>query len=160
MQIAIFISNIVILIFLFYVTFIQKRALASKEQIIQDYKDVPELAKIQSSMREDILKLETEKKIEELKKNFGSDKTKSIETFSTEAYELYRVLNKLIFAYADYWFFEMVIKNMKKIAMKEVLLAALNKQKEMLMDREAYPYAKFAREVVLRNLYQEGKLTF
>lgn len=160
MQTAIFISNIVILIFLIYVTVIQKRALTSKEKIIQDYKDIPELAKIQSAMREDIAKLETEKKIEELKKKFDSDKTKSIETYSAEAYELYRIISKLIFAYADYWYFEMVIKNMKDIKTKEILVDELNKRKEYLQSSKNYPISKTIREVVLRRVYEEGKLSF
>jgi predicted Holliday junction resolvase-like endonuclease len=160
MEIAIFISNIVIFILLIFVTFIQKRTLASKEKIIQDYKDIPELAKIQSSMREEITKLEAKKKMEELKKKFYSDKKKSVESLSEEAYELYRVISNLIFAYADYWYFEMVIKNMKSIATKENLVDELNKRKEYWLTSKNYSTDKLLREVVLQMAYEKGKLSF
>jgi Ser-tRNA(Ala) deacylase AlaX len=137
---------------------VQKKVIVSKEEIIQDYKDIPELSKLKSSLKDEITKLQTDKKIEELKKKFDLDKQKSIEAFSNEAYELYNVLIKLIFVYADYWYFEKVIEKMANIKSKESLLEQLKKRKKIYEEGKDYPRTKIVREVILMRLHAEGKL--
>lgn len=152
MQIAILILEIVIIILFIYTFRAQWQALRSKKSIIQDYKDIPELAKAKISMKEEIFKMELDKKIKE-----SEEKAKEEEkAYLHESYVLYKTISKLIFNYADFWYFGHTIENMKDVIAKKILLKELHERKKELIEVEKKnPGSKLFREAVLMRLGKE-----
>ena len=152
MDVAILILEIIIIILLIYTLRTQRQALRSKESIVQDYKDIPELAKATISMKEKLYKVELDKKIKE-----SEEKAKEKEkVYLDESYVLYKTISKLIFTYADFWYFGHTIENMKDVITKKVLLKELHERKKELIEGEKKnPGSKFFREAVLMRLDKE-----
>ena len=157
MDIAILILEIVIIILLIYTVRTQRQALRSKESIIQDYKDIPELAKATISMKEEFYKMELDRKIKESEK-----KAKALEkVYLHECYVLYHTISKLIFSYADFWYFGHTVESMKDVITKKVLLKELHERKKELIEGEKKnPGSKLLREAVLMRLHHEKKLPY
>jgi len=152
MLIAILILEIIIIILFIYTFRVQWQALRSKESIIQDYKDIPELAKAKISMKEDLYKMELNKKIKELEQK-AKEREK---VYRNEGSELYHTIIRLIFAYADFWYFGYIVKNMKDITAKEFLLKELQERKKELIEVEKKnPGSKLFREAILMRLGKE-----
>ncbi len=157
MDVAILILEIIIIILLIYTMRTQRQALRSKESIVQDYKDIPELAKAKISMKEELYKMELDKKIKESEKEAKSKE----EIYLDECYELYKTIVRLMFVYADFWYFGHTIENMKDIITKKVLLKELHERKKGLIELEKKnPGSKLHRDTILMRLHHEKKMPY
>jgi len=167
MHIAILILEIIIIILFIYTFRVQWQALRSKKSIIQDYKDIPELAKAKISMREELFKMELDKKIKESEEKAkekekaylheSEEKAKEKEkAYLHESYVLYKTISRLIFIYADFWYFGFIIENMKDVITKKVLLKELHERKKELIEVEKKnPGSKLFREAIMMRLSKE-----
>ena len=149
MDLAQLILEVIILIGIFYVVFIQDRATKIKNSLLKTLKDYPEAA-------EAFLKMEKRRIKEEIEKQFESRAEKNTKVFLDDIINLIGVLFKLssVFAYEPY--FEKSINEIKNVFFKQRLLNAIQKARENLkslgIEEKGYSGA------ILRALLTRGDL--